>query len=370
MSRHLLLNGSFAPSVVNFRGPLLRDLAARGYRVHVSVPDPSMQDREAIAALGAVLHAAPLQRAGTDVLADLRYYRWMRGLIRQVQPELVIGYTIKPNIWGSLAAQAEDVASSSMVTGLGYTFIQRGTVRERLLGRVTRYLYGRATAANRAVIFQNPDDRDDFLAAGCLADPGKARLVNGSGVDLTAFARAPLPGQPIFLCVARLLASKGVREYAEAALQVLGKRRDCRFLLAGNLDDTPDCIGADELARWQAGGVEYLGWVDDVRAALLRASVFVLPSYREGTPRTVLEASAMGRPSITTDAPGCRETVIHGETGLLVPPREVAPLVAAMERLADEAALRERFSGAARRLCESRFSVNEVNHALINQLGL
>lgn len=370
MSRHLLLNGSFAPSVANFRGALLRDLAARGYKVHVSVPSPSEADARAIEALGAVLHQAPLERAGSNIAADLRYLHWLRRLIRQLQPELVLNYTIKPNIWGSLAARAENVASASMVTGLGFALYPQQSLRWRAIGAATRWLYRRATAANRVVLFQNPDDRDDFIAAGCLADPKKARLVNGSGVDLSHFAPVPLPAQAVFLMVARLLVSKGVREYAAAAMQILAKRSDCRILLAGNLDDTPDCIDADELAHWQASGIEYLGWLDDVRPALAQASVFVLPSYREGTPRTVLEASALGRPTITTDAPGCRETVLDGETGLLVPPRQVEELASAMEQIADDPATRARMGGAARSYCESRFSVSEVNKALIGHLGL
>lgn len=369
-ARRILLNGSFAPSVVNFRGPLIRDMIAAGCEVHVSVPDVTAQDRAGIAELGASVHEAPLRRAGTSLRDDLGYYRFQRSLTRRLAPDLVVGYTIKPNIWGSLAAAAEGVRSASMVTGLGYTFIQRETLKQRAIAAASRMLYRRATSANDVVIFQNPDDRDDFIAAGCLADPGKARMVNGSGVDTDYFTPTPLPSEAVFLMVARLLVSKGVREYADAAASILARRSDCRFLLAGNLDDTPDCIREAELCQWQERGIEYLGWVGDVREPMAQASVFVLPSYREGTPRTVLEAAAMGRPVITSDAPGCRETVTHGETGLLVTPRSSEALEQAIEKLANDAPLRQAMGGAARRFCEEKYAVAKVNRALMGHLDL
>lgn len=369
-ARCVLLNGSFAPSVVNFRGRLIRDVIRAGWEVHVSAPSLTVGQREEIANLGAFVHEVPLQRTGTHMAADLRYYRQMKRLIGAIAPDLVIGYTIKPNIWGSLAAAANGVRSASMVTGLGYTFVQRGTLKQRLIGATSRLLYRRATDVNDIVVFQNPDDREDFIAAGCLADPAKARLVNGSGVDLTRFQPTPLPAQPVFLMISRLLVSKGVREYAEAALSMLSTRQDCRFLLAGNLDDSPDCIDKEELKAWCRGGIEYLGWVEDVRIPLRMASVFVLPSYREGTPRTVLEASAMARPVITSDTPGCRETVLHDRTGKLVPVRDSGALTAAMQALADSSELRQSMGNCARKFCVAKYDVVEVNRTLMAHLGL
>jgi glycosyltransferase involved in cell wall biosynthesis len=370
MSRRILLNGSFAPSITNFRGHLIQDMQAAGHTVHISVPDVSAEQRRKIEAIGAVLHEVPLDRAGINPLRDWAYYRRLRALIRRVRPHLVIGYTIKPVIWGSFAAGAEGVASASMITGLGYTFVQRRTLMQRLLGFASRWLYRRATAGNRVVVFQNQDDRADFIAAGCLADEAKAKLVNGSGVDVQHFAPRPLPTAPVFLMIARLLVSKGVREYAAAAQQIRAQWPDCRFLLVGNLDETPDRIGSEELQAWQEAGIECWGWTDDVREPISQASIFVLPSYREGTPRTVLEAAAMGRPVITTDAPGCRETVRDGETGLLVPARDVAALVTAMERLASDHSLRAEMGRRARDYVIGKFAIEQVNRTLMNHLGL
>jgi glycosyltransferase involved in cell wall biosynthesis len=366
----VLLNGSFAPSVVNFRGQLIRDLIAEGYEIHVSVPDLTPRERAAIGRLGAVAHESPLQRTGMSIIADLAYFRHLKRLIGEINPSLVVSYTIKPNIWGSLAAASAGVRSASMVTGLGYTFIQSQTLKQRAVAAVSRLLYRRATAVNDVVVFQNPDDRDDFVKAGCLADPGKARMVNGSGVDTEWFRPTPLPAAPVFLMAARLLVSKGVREYASAALALLSRRSDCRFLLVGNLDDSPDCISELELREWQRAGMEYLGWSDDIRREISEASVFVLPSYREGTPRAVLEAAAMGRPVVTTDAPGCRETVISGKTGLLIPPRSAEALQDALEQLADAAGLRQAMGKRARDFCVAKYAVRKVNRALMSHLGL
>ena len=365
-----MLNGSLPQSVVNFRGPLVRDLLAAGHRVTAVAPDITPEIAAQIEALGATPHEVPLQRGGTNPLSDFGYYHALRGLIAEIAPDLVLSYTIKPNIWGSLAAKARGVRSASMVTGLGYTFIQRETWKQRLIGGISRQLYARATAANDVVVFQNADDRQDFIDAGCLADGSKARMVNGSGVDLDHYALAPLSEKPVFLMVARLLVSKGVREYAEAAMRVMGLRDDCRFVLAGDLDATPDSVTADELAHWRDQGIEHLGWLDDVRGAMAEASVYVLPSYREGTPRTVLEASAMGRASIVTDAPGCRETVKDGETGLLVPVRDIDALERAMLTMADDSQLRAKAVAAARRYCEEKYAVGKVNRQLMDHLGL
>jgi glycosyltransferase involved in cell wall biosynthesis len=304
-------------------------------------------------------------------LSDLRYRSSIRRLIQHIGADLVLSYTSKPNIWASLAAGSVGVRSASLITGLGYAFTEGGGAKRKLVSIASRILYRLATARNYVVIFQNPDDRADFIAAGCLSDPSKARLVNGSGVDIEQFAVAPLPDAPIFLMVARLLGAKGVREYAHAGLALRARHPDCRILLAGYPDEGPDGVELDELNEWQAGGLEYLGQLTDVRPAIAQASVFVLPSYyREGTPRSTLEAMAMGRPIITTDMPGCRETVTDGENGFLVPPRHADALLDAMQRLASDPATRARMGAQSRALCERKFEVGDVTRTLLDHLSL
>lgn len=370
MARTILVNASYAPSLVNFRGPLIRAMVAAGHRVHASAPGLSGEMAATVAALGAEPHAVPLARTGLNVFADLDYLRAIRRLIRKTGADLVFGYTIKPCIWGSLAARAEGVESASLVTGLGYAFIPgKGLVRGLVAG-LSRLLWRAATGANRVVIFQNPDDRDDFIAAGALGDPAKARMVDGSGVDTRHFTPVPLPHRASFLMIARLLCNKGVREYGEAAVQLAKEGVPARFRLAGYFDEGSDGIDRADLERWCAAGLDYLGPLDDVRGAIAEANVYVLPSYREGTPRTVLEAMAMGRAVITADAPGCRETVRPGETGLLVLVRDTAATADAMRALAADPDLRLLMGQAGRRFCEHKYAVDKVNCTMLTHLGL
>ncbi|QFR33440.1 glycosyltransferase family 4 protein [Ancylobacter sp. TS-1] len=368
---HIFVLASYAPSLLNFRGPLLRELLAEGHRVSVAAPQIDPQLRQRMESFGISVFEVPLERTGLGIVADLMFYRAVRHLMNKLRPDRLLTYTIKPNIWGAFAAYSAGVPSVAMVTGLGYVFTEtdvRPSLRERAARLIARKLYRVTTARNRSVIFQNPDDRRDFINAGCLADPSKARLVHGSGVDLDHYARAPLPGQPVFLMIARLVSAKGVRDYARAALELRRQRSAARFQLAGPLDGGPDSIAVSELDGWIASGLEYLGPLDDVRPAIAGAQVFVLPSYREGTPRAVLEAMAMGRAIITTDTPGCRETITHGSEGLLVPPRDPWALAAAMIHLAGSIELSAAMGERAFERARMKYEVHAVNRAVIDIL--
>ena len=366
----VLINASYAGSLINFRKELILTLVRAGYEVHAAAPDMGPNVQEAIVALGAVPHEVSLSRLGQNPLSDLRYLRSLLALFKLVRPVCVINYTIKPNIWGSIAAAIMGVRSVSMVTGLGYAFYEAGSVKHRLVSVVSKMLYALATRFNDKIVFQNPDDRDDFIAAGCLKDTRKIVMVNGSGVDICAFQEEELPDQPVFLMIGRFLKSKGLREYAQAAIGIMKKRQDCKFLLVGIPDDGVDGVSAAELQQWADQGLECLGFRQDVRPALASASIFVLPSYREGTPRTVLEAMAMGRAVITTDAPGCRETVKSGTNGLLVPPKNTEKLMEAMEYLADNPEQRTAMGKAGRQIAEQKYASDKVAFSLVEQIGL
>ena len=366
----VLLLGSFGESLVNFRGPLIRDLIPAGHRVIAGAPGISAKTRAELEAIGATVVETPMARTGLNPLSDIGYYFGLRRLMQRHHPHLLLTYTIKPNIWGAFAAAAEGVPSAAMVTGLGYAFTGSGGLRQKLVRYLATQLYRQATNRNRKVIFQNPDDRDDFIKAGCLADPQKAGMVNGSGVDIKHYGLAPLPRQPVFLMISRLLGNKGVREYAQAAVATKKQLPQCRFLLVGYMDEGPDGIASNELDAWCNAGLEYLGAMDDVRPAIASASVYVLPSYREGTPRSVLEAMSMGRAIITSDAPGCRETTVNGENGWLVAVKDSEGLARRMSELAQSPRLRAAMGKTSREIAVNKYDTSAVNRSLMQQLGL
>ena len=370
MAKTILINSSYAPSLINFRGPLISEMVRRGHKVYATAPDIDPAIMARLERLGACAHTVPLSRAGLNPLGDLRYYQALRGCIRDVRPDVVLGYTIKPCIWGSLAAKAEKVPSASLVTGLGLAFMPQSSPMHRLVSWVSQRLWQHATRANFVVIFQNPDDRADFIAAGALSDTSKSRLVNGSGVDMNHYVPSTLPAAANFLMIARLLGNKGVREYCEAAAQLHEEGENARFELAGFFDASLDAVSEEEIAAWKARGLVFLGELEDVRPALSGCSVYVLPSYREGTPRTVLEAMATGRAVVTTDAPGCRETVIDGVTGFIVPVADVAETKSAMKRLIHDTTLRSSMGQEGREYCKEKFAVERVNRDMLTHLGL
>lgn len=366
----ILVNGSLAPSIFNLRGPLIRELVSRGHTVYASAPDIASGDAERIASLGAIPTPVPLERTSLGIVADIRYFLTLRRLMRELSPDRVLNYTVKPNIWGSLAARLAGIHAVSMVTGLGYVFAESRTWKQRLTKLVARVLYGLAINSNRAVLFQNPDDVRDYAAAISSLDLRKVKMTNGSGVDLVTFSPAPLPEQAVFLMIARFLGAKGIREYGAACATLKAACPEAECLLVGMADSGPDGVPEAEVMAMCSGVIEYLGPLFDVRESIARASVLVLPSYREGTPRSTLEAMAMARPVITTDVPGCRETVVDGVNGRLVPVRDVDALAAAMIELARAPQLRAAMGAKSREIAETRFDVDKVNDAIIDALDL
>lgn len=361
----IVVAGGLAESLINFRGPLLKTLVQRGWRVVAVAPDDGVTG-PALAALGVEFAPLPLARAGMNPLADLGTLLHFWRLLRRIRPQACLFYTIKPVIYGSLAAWLARVPRRiSMITGLGYAFTEGAGGRALVLKLVQR-LYRLALWRNQRVIFQNPDDLQLFVERRLVRSAAQCLRVHGSGVDLEHYQPAALPSAPVFLLVGRLLADKGVREYAAAARELKALFPAARFQLVGWLDSNPSAIPQQELDEWVASGtIEFLGRLSDVRPALRQCSVYVLPSYREGTPRSVLEALAMGRPVVTTDAPGCRETVVDGVNGWLVPVRDAAALADAMRRLIDDAALRQQMGDAGLAMARELYDVHKVNAAIV-----
>ncbi|HEX9964435.1 MAG TPA: glycosyltransferase family 4 protein [Allosphingosinicella sp.] len=369
--RKVLLLGSYAPSLINFRGPLIAAMAERGHEVFAAAPDIDPDVAAKLVAMGATPVPVVLGRTSLNPVATWRSGRKLRALVREIGPDVVIAYTIKPVVLGAAAARAARVPFfAAMITGMGYAFLGGLHPKRVAIRLVAMLMYRRALAAAQLVIFQNEDDRGDFRRLRLLPAGKASLIVNGSGVDLDRFTPEPVPGQISFLMIARYLRDKGIREYGAAAVRLKTEFPEVRVRLAGWLDEAPDAIGQSELDEMVAAGVEDLGRLADVRPALADSAVYVLPSYREGTPRTVLEAMAIGRAVITTDAPGCRETVVDGENGLLVPVGDSDALYRAMRRFVEEPGLARAMGEASLRLVRKKYDVNKVNAAILEATGL
>lgn len=327
----ILLSINAGWNVVNFRGGLVRALVADGHEVIAAVPDDGSMD--GIAALGAEPVELPMASSSVSPADDLALFARYRRLIRRRRPDVYLGWTIKPNTYGSAAAALARVPRVNNISGLGTAFIRRNW-----LTHVARGLYRVGLAGSSTVFFQNEDDRAEFVGAR-LVKPAQVRLLNGSGLDLDHFAPAPPAqrdaGDVRFLLIARLVRDKGVYEYVEAARQVKARHPGARFAIVGFLDvDNRTAISRAEVEGWVAEGViEYLGPSDDVRPHVAAADCIVLPSYREGTSRVLLEAGAMARPAVTCDVPGCNNVVTEGETGFLAKVRDAADLARGIERV-------------------------------------
>lgn len=367
----VVLFGSYAPSLIHFRGHLIREMADRGHEVFAIAPAIDDALAAMLREFGATAVSVDLGRTSLDLREALRAGRRLRELMRGIRPDVLIAYTVKPIAIGVPAARAAGVPRVvTLVTGLGYAFTG-GLEFKRLVSRASAtWFYRRAFRKSDVAVFQNPDDREDFARLRVLPRSTRTGLINGSGVDVEHFSPSPPPPEPSFLMIARMVGDKGVREYAAATRKLKQLHPEVRVSLIGAIDTEPHAITPQELEEFRSGGVDYLGPQADVRPFIAGHSVYVLPSYREGTPRSVLEALAMGRAVITTDAPGCRQTVDHGENGLLVRPRDADALLAAMLHLVRNPTLLKPMGEASRLKAEEKYDVRKVNDALLKLAGL
>ncbi|RKG47927.1 glycosyltransferase family 1 protein [Acinetobacter cumulans] len=371
---------SYLPSALNFRGKLLEAIAHQGYEIHIMAPELSTfpDEYHHLQSLGYTVHDIPMQRTGTNPLADLKLLKHLYQQIRQIQPDYVLSYTIKPVIYGTLASWLAKVPHRfALITGLGYAFQNVESGKRSLFQKMVHGLYAQALKHSDKVFFQNPDDLKLFQDMHLLEAEKPTVVVNGSGVNVQDFDVLPLPQNDAgvvkasFLLIARLLGDKGVREYAEAARIIKAKHPATEFHLVGWIDDNPSAIAQAELDEWIADGrLNYWGKLSDVRPAISQSSVYVLPSYREGTPRTVLEAMAMGRAIITTDAPGCRETVQHGQNGYLVGVKSVDDLVQSMQYFIEDPKLIEYMGQRSREVALNKYDVHQVNAHMMAEMGM
>lgn len=364
----------YSQSVINFRGPLIRLLLEKGVHVQVLAPDWELKTKQPVEALGVDIGAYNLTRTGINALADLRSFLQLWRHFMAGKPDVVFTHAAKTNVWGIFAAALAGVPHRvAMVEGMGYAFtdgINGRSVKQRFLGVILAFLYRIAFNMAHKVVVLNPDDEAE-LQHRCGLRPHKTLLLGGIGLPLSDWPMHPPHTCPIsFTLIGRLLREKGIIEYLQAARIVKAQYPTVRFYLLGGLDGNPGAISQAEIQPWLDDGIaEWPGQVN-VKHWLAKTSVFVLPSYREGVPRSTQEAMAMGRPIITTDVPGCRETVVHGLNGFIVPPRDESALAAAMLKFIDDPNLVAKMGAESRLMAEEKFDVNKINTKLIDVLGL
>ena len=375
-SRKIVVISSYTPSLTNFRFELLKRMVEAGHSVTAFGPEDDEIVKADLNRVGVDFMTMPMARAGLNPLQDLRTLSYLVREFRRLRPDTVIPYTMKPIIYAGIAARLAGISHRCfLVTGLGHVFSDDGVASRK--GKIVRalsvQLYRAAFSGAHVVFTYNDADIDDLKRHHMLRDNSLIELVPGSGVDLEHFRVAPVPdGNPVFLLIARLLGDKGIREYVEAARIVKRHFPQAVFRLLGHFDPNPAAISADEVKSWaEEGIVDYLGETRDVRPFLADCSVFVLPSYyREGIPRSILEALSTGRAVITTDMPGCNETVTRGVNGYLVKPRKAEALAEAMLEFCRNPHLAAVMGRNSRALAEQKFDVHQVNRMLLSRMGL
>ena len=378
----VLFIASYAESLINFRGELLKEISKRDHQVFAAAPDLIFDKRmkKELNNMGIKCYSLKLKRSSMNIFNELRSIYEIYKVIRSCKPELICSYTIKPNIYTGIILTLKglfirntNIIFNPMITGLGSGFIdKKATIKKKLLQFLLKSLYKFAFKDAKTIIFQNPDDMNFFKDHKLINKSSSAVRVWGSGVNLKKFKPIPLKNKTNFIMISRLLIDKGLLEYFEAAKIIKSRYPNTNFLIAGSFDDNRSGIKQEEFKKLlKPRHVEYLGNLNCVKNALSDCAFFVLPSYREGTPRSTLEALAIGRPILTTDVPGCRETVINGVNGYLVEPKNALSLSKGMEKLLNHS-FRELQSMSLRSisLAKEKYDVESVNNKLIKIFNL
>lgn len=359
----------YAKYYINFSWDLIKSLVLEGHEVIAAAPNNPYKNE--LASIGVKYVKIPIKNTGLNPFYDIYSIYKMVTVFKKHQPDILCCYSIKPVLYGTIAAAFSKTKNVFlMITGLGFTFTTQSRIRSMLF-QFVRTLYKYALDNCTKVLFENPDDLKHFKDL-YLLNNDKALIVNGAGVNIDKFRFSARPLQPItFLLVARLIKDKGIVEYVEAAKLLKEKYPKVIFQLLGPFDGNPSAIEKEQVKVWvNKRLIHYIGETEDVRPFLERASVFVLPSYREGTPKSVLEAMAMGLPIITADSPGCRETVVSEQNGFIVPVKNILALSEAMERFILNPSMIPVMGLKSRELAVIKYDVRNVNAAIKNAMSL
>lgn len=368
MKKLFIISGN-ADTIVWFRLEMLKEFIDRGYKVFALAPECSSDSKKILDENGIDLIKISLQRKSFNLINLFIGIFEIRGFIKNLKPDIVFTYMHKSIIASSFAVKLsnQDLKLFSIVSGLGHLF-ERKQLKYRFFSFFSKLLLKLSFRYNQKVFFQNPDDKNFFEDLNIISFD-KSKLVNGSGVNTEDFCYSEIPHQTVFMTMARLLESKGLREFANAAKIVKKKFPASRFIICGYPDFHSDSISEDEIKNlWEPEyGIEYYGFASDPIAIYNITSVFVLLSYREGVPRTVLEAMSMGRPIITTDAPGCRETVVNDYNGYLVPSKSINKPAEAMINLMNRDKQIE-MGKKSREIAKKKFDVKKINSIILDEV--
>jgi len=351
-------------TVFNFRGDLIKEIIWAGHEVYIT--GPNREFIEDIEKLGATFIEIPFVKDQVGILADLKYCNKLRKVMKEIKPDKIFSYTIKPVIYGSIAGRMAGVKEIyPMMTGLGRVY-GTDSLKSKILRMITGCLYKVAFLGCKKVIFQNWDDLELFVKLKYLPRK-KCEKVDGSGVNMERFAFSELPQTPTFLMISRIIKEKGVFEFARAAQIVKAKHSEARFILLGGYDNSIGAIKPEELLEYtQSGAIEIPGEVKDVSPILREAFAFVLPTYyREGIPRTILEAMASGKPVLTTDWVGTKEAVENGVNGFLVPIQSAEALADKMLYMIENKEETEKMAQASFEICKQKFDVKIINEKML-----
>ena len=374
----LIIIGNTAESLINFRGSLIRYLVGLGHNISVISPECTEEQKKILNSFGVKLYQIPIKRTGLNPLFDIKTIFSIYKVINTVQPKILITYALKPIFYGAIVAKFFKIHHFPILVGLGYTagytFSEKLSVviKGKLIWPLISLFYKFSLFNAHKVLVYNEDIISLFLEKGLIKNINETVLIRGSGVDVDYYFQAKFPDSLNFLLIARLLSDKGLNEYYNAAKLLKLKYPEVNFNLVGFIDErNPTAISQKQLDLWvNEGIINFLGKKDDVRPSIQNSSVYVLPSYHEGIPRSVLEAMAMGRPVITTDTYGCRETVTQNLNGYLIPIKDTLALVNAMESFILNPSLIEKMGEESRELAVSKFSTSVINESIARAIGI
>ena len=360
----ILVLSSYTTSLFWFRIDMMKSFMDAGCEVVAVGNDPAEDWADKFSELGIRYRSIPVERNGTNPVRDLKTLRAIHKLLKEEKPDRIFAYQAKTVIYGGIAAGLCHIQHFyPLIAGVGSVFLGSG-LKSAIVRSILIAEYKLALSRAHRVFFQNRDDLGVFTTHHIIRED-KTVMLNGSGVNVTSFVPKPLPEQKTFLCISRLIRDKGVCEYLDAARKLHNLHPEVKCVLVGPFDTNPTAITPEELVPYEAdGSIEYVGAQSDVRPFLYNCTAYILPSYHEGTPKTVLEAMACGRPVITTDAPGCRETVTDGDNGYLVPVRDVDTIVDAMEKIISDDSLTKQMAKRARKIAEEKYDVRKVNEKI------